>query len=255
VEAAIAAHRPGCVLMETMSNPLLRVGQVDRIAELARSAGAAFIVDNTFGTPLLIRPMELGANMVVHSATKYLGGHGDVLAGIAVSDERHYATLRMLSRAYGPVLGPFESYLTMRGIKTFPLRMERHCANACRVAQWLKEHPSIERVHFPGDSLHPDAAAVQRLFAPGLYGGMVSFEIRGAHRAEIFRFMERLKLVVRATSLGDVHSLILYPVMSSHREVAPEQRQRMGIRDNLVRLSVGIEAVEDILGDLEQALE
>jgi cystathionine gamma-synthase/methionine-gamma-lyase len=255
VEAAIAAHRPGCVLMETMSNPLLRVGQVDRIAELAGAAGAAFIVDNTFGTPLLIRPMELGANMVVHSATKYLGGHGDVLAGIAVSDERHYPTLRMLSRAYGPVLGPFESYLTMRGIKTFPLRMERHCANACRVAQWLKENPAIERVHFPGDPGHPDAAAVRRLFAPGLYGGMVSFEIRGAHRAEIFRFMERLKLIVRATSLGDVHSMILYPVMSSHREVAPEQRQRMGIRDNLVRLSVGIEAVEDILGDLEQALE
>ncbi|MGC9972302.1 MAG: PLP-dependent aspartate aminotransferase family protein [Bryobacteraceae bacterium] len=255
VETAIAAHRPGCVLMETMSNPLLRVGEVDRIAELARSAGAAFIVDNTFGTPLLIRPMELGANMVVHSATKYLGGHGDVLAGIVVSDERHYPTLRMLSRAYGPVLGPFESYLTMRGIKTFPLRMERHCANACRAAQWLKEQPSIERVHFPGDSLHPDAAAVRRLFAPGLYGGMVSFEIRGAHRAEIFRFMERLKLVIRATSLGDVHSMILYPVMSSHREIAPEQRKRMGIRDNLVRLSVGIEAVEDILGDLEQALE
>jgi cystathionine gamma-synthase/methionine-gamma-lyase len=255
VEAAIAAHRPGCVLMETMSNPLLRVGQVDRIAELAGAAGAAFIVDNTFGTPLLIRPMELGANMVVHSATKYLGGHGDVLAGIVVSDERHYATLRTLSRAYGPVLGPFESYLTMRGIKTFPLRMERHCANACRVAQWLTENPAIERVHFPGDPGHPDAAAVRRLFAPGLYGGIVSFEIRGAHRAEIFRFMERLKLVVRATSLGDVHSMILYPVMSSHREVAPEQRQRMGIRDNLVRLSVGIEAVADILGDLEQALE
>lgn len=255
VEAAIAARRPGCVLMETMSNPLLRVGPVDRIAQLARAAGAAFIVDNTFGTPLLIRPLELGANMVVHSATKYLGGHGDVLAGIAVSDEPHYATLRMLSRAYGPVLGPFECYLTMRGIKTFPLRMERHCANASRVAQWLKDHPSIERVHFPGDPGHPDSATVRRLFAPGLYGGMVSFEIRSAGRPEIFRFMERLKLVVRATSLGDVHSMILYPVMSSHREVAPEQRQRMGIRDNLVRLSVGIEAVEDILGDLEQALE
>jgi cystathionine gamma-synthase/methionine-gamma-lyase len=123
------------------------------------------------------------------------------------------------------------------------------------VAQWLKERPGVERVHFPGDPGHPDAATVRRLFAPGLYGGMVSFEIQGAGRAEIFRFMKRLKLVLRATSLGDVHSMILYPVMSSHREVAPEQRQRMGIRDNLVRLSVGIEAVADILGDLEQALE
>jgi cystathionine gamma-synthase/methionine-gamma-lyase len=152
------------------------------------------------------------------------------------------------------VLGPFESYLVMRGIKTFPLRMERHCANACRIAAWLKENPKIERVHFPGDPAHPDAATIRRLFAPGLYGGMVSFEIKGAGREEIFRFMNRLKLVIPATSLGDVHSIILYPVQSSHRDVPPAQRERIGIRDNLVRLSVGIEAAEDILADLEQAL-
>ncbi len=254
VEAAIDAHRPGCLLMETVSNPLLRVGELDRIAQLARAAGAAFIVDNTFGTPLLVRPMELGANMVVHSATKYLGGHGDVLAGIVVSDAEHYDTLRMFSRTCGPVLGPFESYLTMRGIKTFPLRMERHCANACRIAAWLKDNPKIERVHFPGDPAHPDAATIRRLLAPGLYGGMVSFEIKDAGRERVFRFMERLKLVIPATSLGDVHSLILYPVMSSHRDVPPKQRERIGIRDNLVRLSAGIEAPEDIISDLDQAL-
>jgi len=254
VEKAVAEHRPGCVLMETVSNPLLRVGEMDRVARIAREAGAALVVDNTFATPLLVRPFEWGANLVVHSVTKFLAGHGDVLGGTVTSDAAHYDTLRTLSRAYGPVLGPFESYLTMRGIKTFPLRMERHCANASRVAAWLSENPAIERVHFPGDPAHPDSAAIRRLLPPGLYGAMVSFELKGARREEIFRFMERLKLVVRATSLGDVHSLILYPVMSSHREVPPAQRQRLGIRDNLLRLSVGIEAVEDIIEDLGQAL-
>ena len=254
VEKAVAEHRPGCVLMETVSNPLLRVGEMDRVARIAREAGAALVVDNTFATPLLVRPFEWGANLVVHSVTKFLAGHGDVLGGTVTSDAAHYDTLRTLSRAYGPVLGPFESYLTMRGIKTFPLRMERHCANASRVAAWLSENPAIERVHFPGDPAHPDSAAIRRLLPPGLYGAMVSFELKGARREEIFRFMERLKLVVRATSLGDVHSLILYPVMSSHREVPPAQRQRLGIRDNLLRLSVGIEAVNDIIADLGQAL-
>jgi cystathionine gamma-synthase/methionine-gamma-lyase len=254
LRAAVAEARPGCILVETISNPLLRVPEIDRIAEIARQAGAALVVDNTFGTPLLVRPLELGANFTVHSVTKYLAGHGDVLGGIVVSDERHFEPLRALSRIIGPVLGPFESYLTMRGIKTFPLRMERQCANASHVARWLGAHPKVERVYFPGDPAHADAAAIRRLFPPNLYGGMVSFEIKGAGREEVFRFMDSLKLIVRATSLGDVHSMMLYPVMSSHREVSPQHRQRMGIRDSLVRLSVGIEAVEDIVADLEQAL-
>jgi len=152
------------------------------------------------------------------------------------------------------VLGPFESYLTIRGIKTLPLRMERQCANACRVASWLASHPAIERVYFPADPAHPDAAEIRRLLTPGLYGAIVSFELKGAGREEVFRFMNALRMIVRATSLGDVHSMMLYPVMSSHREISPRHRERMGIRDNLVRLSVGIEAVEDIVEDLEQAL-
>ena len=170
-----------------------------------------------------------------------------------VTDGEHYDGLRALARTIGPVLGPFESYLTMRGIKTFPLRMERHCANACRVASWLSQHPAVERVYFTGDPAHPDAAAIRRLFPQNLYGAMVSFEIRGAGRAEVFRFMDALKMIVRATSLGDVHSMALYPVMSSHREISPKHRERMGIRENLVRLSVGIEAPEDIIEDLDQA--
>ena len=254
LRAAVEEARPGCILVETISNPLLRVPEIDKIAEIARQTGAALVVDNTFGTPLLLRPLELGANFTVHSVTKYLAGHGDVLGGIVVSDERHFEPLRALSRIVGPVLGPFESYLTMRGIKTFPLRMERQCANASHVARWLGAHPKVERVYFPGDPAHADAAAIRRLFPANLYGGMVSFEIKGAGREEVFRFMDSLKLIVRATSLGDVHSMMLYPVMSSHREVSPQHRQRMGIRDSLVRLSVGIEAVEDIVADLEQAL-
>jgi cystathionine gamma-synthase/methionine-gamma-lyase len=142
----------------------------------------------------------------------------------------------------------------MRGIKTLPLRMERQCSNACRMASWLASHDGIERVYFPADPAHPDAAVIRRLLPPGLYGAMVSFELKLAGREEVFRFMDALQLVVRATSLGDVHSMMLYPVMSSHREISPRHRERMGIRDSLVRLSLGIEAVEDVIEDLDQAL-
>jgi cystathionine gamma-synthase/methionine-gamma-lyase len=251
---AVAEAKPGCIVMVSISNPLLRVGQIDRIAEIAREAGAAVVVDNTFATPLLCRPLEMGANFSVHSVTKYLAGHGDVLGGIVVTDQQHYEGLRALSRVVGPVLGPFECYLTMRGIKTFPLRMERQCANACRVASWLTSHPRVERVHFTGDPAHPDAATIRRVFPANLYGAMISFEIRDAGREEVFRMMDRLKMIVRATSLGDVHTMMLYPSMSSHRELSPKHRERMGIRDNMVRLSAGIEAAEDIVADLEQAL-
>jgi cystathionine gamma-synthase/methionine-gamma-lyase len=251
---AVAATKPGCILVETISNPLLRVGEMDKIAEIAREAEAALVVDNTFASPLIMRPLELGAHFSVHSLTKYLAGHGDVMGGAIVTDQQHGELLRTLSRTVGPILGPFEAYLTMRGIKTFPLRMERQCANACRVASWLAQHPRVERVHFPGDAAHPDASAIRRLFPANLWGAMVSFEIRGGGREEVFRTMDALKMIVRATSLGDVHSMMLYPVISSHRDLSPKHRQRLGIHDNLVRLSAGIEAPEDIIADLEQAL-
>jgi len=255
LRAVVAEAKPGCILIESISNPLLRVGDIARIAEIAREAGAALIVDNTFATPMIVRPLELGAHISVHSLTKYLAGHGDVMGGVVVTDESHFATLRSLGRTIGPVLGPFECYLTMRGIKTFPLRMERQCVNACRVASWLADHPRVEKVYFTGDPAHPDAATIRRLFPQGMYGAIVSFEIKDAAREEVFRFMDALKLVVRATSLGDVHSMMLYPVMSSHRDISPKQRQRMGIGDGLVRLSVGIEAPEDVIADLHQALK
>jgi cystathionine beta-lyase/cystathionine gamma-synthase len=245
--------KPGCVFMETISNPLLRVGQMDRVAEMARAADAALVVDNTFATPLIVRPLEMGAHMVVHSLTKYLAGHGDVLGGAVICDEDHLPVIRQLSRTYGPVLGPFESYMTMRGIKTFPLRMERQCRNACRLASWLASHPCVERVYYPADPNHPDAAVVSRMFPKDLYGAMVSFELKDAAKQDVFRWMDGLKMVVRGTSLGDVHSMVLYPVMASHRDISPKQRERMGIRENLLRLSVGIEDFDDIAADLSGA--
>jgi cystathionine beta-lyase/cystathionine gamma-synthase len=254
VEEAVDEAKPGAVLVETITNPMLRVGALDKLAAIAQRAGAPLIVDNTFATPLLLRPFELGASLVVHSATKYLAGHGDVLGGVIVSDETHFETLTVLRRTLGPNMSPFESYLTMRGIKTLALRMERQCANACRVASWLAAHSRVERVYFPGDPAHPDAATVNRLFPKNLYGAMVAFELKNAGKGEVFAFMDKLRMIVPATSLGDVHTMMLYPAMASHRDLSPKHRERLGISDSLVRISTGIEAIEDILTDLEQAL-
>lgn len=253
LQEAVEETKPGALVMETVSNPLLRVGEMDKIAAVARRANAPLIVDSTFATPLLIRPLELGAAMSVHSATKYMAGHGDVLGGIVIADAEHFEPMKVLSRTLGPVMSPFESYLTMRGLKTLALRMERHCSNACKVASWLATHPKVDRVHFTGDPSHPDWGTIERLFPKNLYGAMLAFELKGAGRAEVFAFMDRLKMIVRATSLGDVHTMTLYPAMASHRDLSPKQRQRLGILDNLIRLSIGIEAPEDIIADLEKA--
>ncbi len=254
LERAMEERQPGCIFLEGISNPLLRVARIDKIAELARKVGACVIVDNTFATPMLFRPLELGANIVVHSATKYLAGHGDVLGGIVVSDEPHTSVVRRLSRIIGPLLGPFESYLTMRGIKTLALRFERQCQNAKMLAEWLKTHPCVERVYYCSDPEHPDAEAIQRMFAPGLFGGLLSFEIKDANKEAVLGFMDRLRMIVPGTSLGDVHTLLLYPLIASHRNVSPKMRERMGIRDNLVRVAAGIEDIEDIKADLDGAL-
>jgi cystathionine beta-lyase/cystathionine gamma-synthase len=254
VEGMIEEKKPGCVFMESVSNPLLRVGSIDRIAERTRKAGAALVVDSTFATPMLVRPLELGANIVVHSATKYLAGHGDVLGGMIVTDEAHYETVRSLSRALGPVLGPFESYLTMRGVKTLAVRFERQCRNARIIAEWLALHPCVERVYYCSDANHPDACTIKRLFQPGLFGAILSFEIKGADKDRVMSFMDRLQMIVPGTSLGDVHTLLLYPTIASHRDISPKMRQRMGITENLVRLAAGIEAADDIMADLDAAL-
>jgi cystathionine beta-lyase/cystathionine gamma-synthase len=254
VEEALATQKPGCVFLESISNPLLRVADIPKIAAMTRAAGAALVVDNTFATPMLIRPLDLGANVVVHSATKYLAGHGDVLGGVIISDAENHENVRMLSRIAGGTLGPFESYLTMRGIKTLALRYRRQCQNAAKLAECLASHPAVERVYYCADVRHPDAATIKQLFSPGLFGGIFAFEIRDAEKAAILRFMTRLKMIVPGTSLGDVHTLLLYPAMASHRDIAPKARARMGIRENLVRVAAGIEDVEDIYADLDSAL-
>ena len=172
----IKEEKPGCLLMETISNPLLRVAEIDKIAQMAREAGAALIVDSTFATPMLCRPMELGAHMVTHSLTKYFSGHGDVMGGAVIADAEHNEILHATSRTLGPVLGPFDCYLVSRGAKTYPLRFERQCANAVKVTAFLQQHPEVERVYFPSDPLHPDADTIARLFTPGMFGAIVSFD-------------------------------------------------------------------------------
>jgi cystathionine beta-lyase/cystathionine gamma-synthase len=255
VEAACAEFRPAALLAETISNPLLKVADLPALAQVAHSHGAAFLVDNTFATPCLLRPLALGADVVIHSATKYLGGHGDVLGGIAVASEALGKKLFEVLKATGGNLGPQEAWLVLRGIKTLPLRVRQHCKNALAVAWWLEEHPQVSRVYYPGLASHPQHALAERLFQGQDYGGMVSFDLAEADKKRVFRFFEALKLCLPATTLGDVCTLALYPAHSSHRALSAEERARIGIGDGLVRLSVGIEAVEDIIGDLAQALD
>ena len=262
-QAAIERCAPGCVFVESISNPLARVAPLDRIVEAAHARDAVVVVDATFNTPVLLRPLDLGADLVVHSASKFLAGHGDVLGGVVAAGEPWRETLLALTRNLGSNLGPFEAYMTMRGIKTLPLRMERHCRNALRVAEALAAHPRVEKVHYPGLGTHPDHETERRLFSSAstpmldsspMFGGVLSFALRDAGREEVLDFLNRLQMIIRGTSLGDVHSLIAYPMISSHRNLAPNHRRWLGIGDNLVRLSVGIEAAEDIIADLDQAL-
>ena len=259
VEAAFAAARAAgapaaALIVETISNPLLKVADLPALAELAHAAGAALIVDNTFASPYLCRPLALGADYVVHSATKYLGGHGDVLGGVTVTSAARRRELNEVNKLVGANLGPQEAWLVLRGIKTLPLRVQRQCENASQVAAWLADHPAVSHVNYPGLASHPQHALAARLLERGAFGAMISFDIRDGDRARVFRFMEALRLVLPATTLGDVYSLALYPAHSSHRALDPDLRRRIGIGDGLVRLSVGIEDPADIIADLAQAL-
>jgi cystathionine gamma-synthase/methionine-gamma-lyase len=254
VESACGQLNPVALLVETISNPLLKVANLPALADTAHRHGAAFLVDSTFATPVLVQPLRLGADVVIHSATKYLAGHGDVLGGAVVTSEELRTDILEILKMTGGNLGPQEAWLALRGIRTLPLRMQKHCENARRVAHWLDGDPRVTRVHFPGLPSHPQHALAVELFGGRGYGGVVSFEITGAGQAEVFRFFEALNLCIPATTLGDVHSLLLYPAHASHRTLSPAQRARIGIGDGLVRMSVGIEAVEDLLEDLDQAL-
>jgi cystathionine gamma-synthase/methionine-gamma-lyase len=253
VEKKVAEHRPRAVVVETISNPLLRVADTAGVAEITRAGGAALVVDNTFGTPCLQRPLEMGADLVVHSATKYLSGHGDLTAGVVAAGPPYDAALEGIRKLVGGTLGTFEAWLAHRGLKTLALRMERQCENARLISSHLASHKKVAKVHHPALEDHSDAEVARRVLADT--GGLVSFELEVEGREAAFAFLNALELCVKAPSLGDIYTLAIHPAISSHRELSPSRRERLGVGENLIRLSVGIEHPEDIISDLERALD
>ena len=250
VRAAVDEHAPTGILTETISNPLLRVADIPALAEIAENAGAQLLVDNTFATPLVVNPIALGATMSIHSSTKYIAGHGDITGGVIAGSNETVDTLREQTKMIGAVPSPMDAWLSLRGIKTMPLRFNRQCASAAEIASRLRDDARIDRVIYPDIDLNPGGQ-----FKTDQRGAMIAFEISGAGQQEIFRFMESLQMIIPATTLGDVFSLVLYPAMASHRALTPEERAEVGIGENLVRLSVGIEAADDIVNDISQALD
>jgi len=248
-----AAMRPSTKLvwLETPSNPMLKILDIAAIAEIARERRAALCVDNTFATPILQRPLELGATMVVHSMTKYLNGHSDVVGGcVMTSDDALAERLHFLQKSVGAVPSPFDCYLVLRGLKTLAVRMERHVQNATKLAGWLASHGQVERVHFPGLESHPGAALARRqMKGPG---GMISFELRGGLAASR-AFLGALRVFACAESLGGVESLAEHPALMTHASLTAEARRALGIGDGLIRLSIGIEDAGDLQADLERA--
>jgi len=255
VEQALEKNRASVLFMESISNPLLKVADIPALAKLAHRYNAALLVDNTFATPYLVTPLAHGADYVIHSATKFISGHGDVLAGVVATSSENKNRLFETNKLIGSVLGPFEAWLALRGLKTLPLRLRQQCKNALQIAEWLSSHPRIAQVNYPGLRDHHQHKLAKRLFEDKGFGGVLSFEIDGADKETVFRFMESLSICLPATTLGDIYSIILHPMTSSHRGLTPEERARIGIPDGLVRLSTGIESPEDILADLESALK
>ncbi len=246
--------RTRIVYFETPANPNMRLVDIQAVSAIARAAGAKVVVDNTYATPVLTRPVTLGADIVVHSATKYMGGHGDLVGGIAVGSAEDMTQVRMVGMKdmTGAVMAPFTAMLILRGLKTLKLRMQAHCASAMQVARWLADHPAVARVDYPGLESFPQHALAARQM-PG-FGAMIAFEMKGGFSAGA-AMMNRLALIRRAVSLGDAESLIQHPASMTHSTYTPQERAAHGIAEGLVRLSVGLEEVEDILADLEQALE
>ncbi len=254
--ALAAAVRPNTKLIwaETPTNPLLKVLDIAALADFARKRGIRLAVDNTFASPILQRPLELGAHLVMHSATKYLNGHSDMVGGVLVvgDDTELEEQMTFLQNSVGGVQGPFDSFLAMRGLKTLHLRMKAHCANALELAQWLEAHPAVEKVIYPGLASHPQHALARQQMDG--FGGIVSVYIKGGREATV-KMMERCQLFALAESLGGVESLINHPAIMTHASVPAERRAALGITDNLVRLSVGVEDVADLRTELDNSLQ
>jgi cystathionine gamma-synthase/methionine-gamma-lyase len=252
VRAKAAEHKPRVLIAETISNPLLKVCDIDACAAIAHDGGARLIIDNTFATPYLCQPLKHGADIVVHSATKFLGGHADAMGGIAISrDATDSLALIGVMKLVGGVLSPWEAHEILRGVKSLIVRMDRHCDNARALTGRLKDNSRLGRVYFPDPENQPTASRTLR--EPHL-GALVSIELKDNTRAAAFKFMDALKLCVRSTSLGDVFTSVLHPATASHRDLSPARRQALGISEGLIRISVGIESVNDIIADIEQAL-
>ncbi len=253
IEAAIRPETR-MIWVETPTNPMLKLIDLEQIGALARKHRLIAVADNTFATPCIQQPLTHGFHLVVHSATKYLGGHSDVIGGVLIvgEDAALAEQLKFLQNAVGAVTGPFDSFLVLRGIKTLALRMERHCENAMELAKWLTTHPKVSHVIYPGLNSHPQHELAKRQMR--YFGGMISAQLK-CDREETLKVLERCKLFALAESLGGVESLIEHPAIMTHASVPPEQRQRLGITDSFIRLSVGIEGVEDLRYDLKQALQ
>lgn len=250
---AAVEERTKLLWIETPTNPMLKLVDIADLAQRARARGVLSVVDNTFATPYLQRPLELGADIVVHSTTKYIGGHSDVVGGaVIVKDEELGNRIAFLQNANGGTPGPFDSWLTLRGLKTLAIRMERHCANALQIAQWLEQHPRVKKVVYPGLPSHPQFALASKQMRAG--GGMITAFLDGdVDNAR--KFLSATKVFTLAESLGGVESLIEHPGIMTHASIPPERRKEIGIDDSLVRLSVGIEHVDDQIADLQHALE
>lgn len=243
------------VWIETPTNPLMKLADIEAIAKITKQNNILFAVDNTFATPYLQKPLDLGADIVMHSATKYLGGHSDVIAGaLVIRDEELGKQLHFTQFATGATLGPQESFLVLRGIKTLHLRVERHCLNGQKVAEYLEQHPLIDQVLYPGLPSHPQHDLAKKQMTKG-FGGMVSFTFKSGAKANAIKFLENLKVFTLAESLGGVESLANHPALMTHASIPAEKRAEIGVTDDMVRLSVGVEDVEDLIADIEQALK
>lgn len=243
------------VWVETPTNPLMKLADIAAIAEITKKhPNILFAVDNTFATPYLQKPLDLGADIVMHSATKYLGGHSDVIAGaLIVKNEELGSQLHFQQFATGATLGPQDSFLVLRGIKTLHLRVQRHCENGVKVAEFLLNHPKVERVYYPGLASHPYHEIAKKQMIGG-FGGMVTFTFKSGKKEDAIGFLEKLQVFTLAESLGGVESLANHPALMTHASIPEDKRKEIGISDDLVRLSVGVEDAEDLIADLKQAL-